>query len=159
MQRCASHLSDQPMASKCTALISFVHNPWSHPVLVKIINHKVDGNETSDVEHEEEFCCSEKGELLVMRLKILCEERCEDIAIHLAAACVRSLRRSDRLQSVSEPHHVQYMIDLYIVILYKLKRTKEILSQVSVQYLVIFFGLLPATDPFQCSILPNFVSS
>lgn len=66
-----------------------------------------------------------------MRLKILCEDRCEDIAINLAAACVRSLRRSDRLRSVSEPQHVDFMLDVYIVLLYKLKRMQDILAQVS----------------------------
>lgn len=81
--------------------------------------------------HVTEFCCSEKGELLTMRLKILCEERCEDIAVNLAAACVRSLRRSEGLRSVSEVHHVQYMIDVYIVLLFKLKRTQDIFAQVS----------------------------
>lgn len=79
-----------------------------------------------------EFCCSEKGELLTMRLKILCEDRCEDIAVNLAAACVRSLRRSDQLRSLSESHHVHYMIDVYIVLLYKLKRTQDIFAQVSI---------------------------
>lgn len=79
-----------------------------------------------------EFCCSEKGELLTMRLKILCEDRCEDIAVNLAAACVRSLRRSDRLRSLSESHHVHYMIDVYIVLLYKLKRTQDIFAQVGI---------------------------
>lgn len=78
-----------------------------------------------------EFCCSEKGELLTMRLKILCEDRCEDIAVNLAAACVRSLRRSDQLRLLSESHHVHYMIDVYIVLLYKLKRTQDIFAQVS----------------------------
>lgn len=78
-----------------------------------------------------EFCCSERGELLTMRLKILCEDRCEDIAINLAAACIRSLRRSDQLRSISEPQHVHFMIDVYIVLLYKLKRTQDIFAQVS----------------------------
>lgn len=67
-----------------------------------------------------------------MRLKILCEDRCEDIAVNLAAACVRSLRRSDRLRSLSDSHHVHYMIDVYIVLLYKLKRTQDIFAQVSI---------------------------
>ncbi|XP_015111213.1 mucin-5AC [Diachasma alloeum] len=129
LQRCANHLAQHPAAAICTSLISFVHNPWSNPVLVKIISRTSDEDKNCDVEDEEEFCCSEKGELLVMRLRILCEERCEDIAIHLAAACVRTLRRSERLQALSDTQHVQYMIDLYIVILYKLKRTKDILAQ------------------------------
>lgn len=131
LQRCATKLAQHPAASICTSLISFVRSPWSNPVLVKIISRTSDEDDNYDVENEEEFCCLEKGELLVMRLKILCEERCEDIAMHLAAACVRTLRRSERLQALSDAQHVQYMIDLYIVILYKLKRTKDILAQVS----------------------------
>lgn len=86
------------------------------------------------VEKFVEFCCQEKGELLKMRLKILCEDRCEDIAVNLAAACVRSLRRNDRLRSASEPGHVHYMVDVYIVLLYKLKRTHDIVAQVSTPF-------------------------
>ncbi|XP_015599580.1 uncharacterized protein LOC107269825 [Cephus cinctus] len=123
LQRCATHLVQHPAASRCTDLIALVHNPWTHPVLDSILNGQPDS------EHEDEFCCSEKGELLTMRLKILCEDRCEDIAVNLAAACVRSLRRSDRLRSLSDSHHVQYMIDVYIVLLYKLKRTQDIFAQ------------------------------
>lgn len=91
-----------------------------------------------------EFCCSEKGELLTMRLRILCEDRCEDIAVNLAAACVRSLRRSDQLRSVCEAQHVQYMIDVYIVLLYKLKRTQDIFAQVlsNFEYPLLYFILL-----------------
>ncbi|KAK2589097.1 hypothetical protein KPH14_001924 [Odynerus spinipes] len=123
LQRCASHLVQHPAAPRCTALIALVHNPWTHPALDSILNGQPDS------EHEEEFCCSEKGELLTMRLKILCEDRCEDIAVNLAAACVRSLRRSDRLRSLSDSHHIHYMIDVYIVLLYKLKRTQDIFAQ------------------------------
>ncbi|XP_047355373.1 serine-rich adhesin for platelets-like isoform X1 [Vespa velutina] len=123
LQRCASHLVQHPAALRCTALIALVHNPWTHPALDSILNGQPDS------EHEEEFCCSEKGELLTMRLKILCEDRCEDIAVNLAAACIRSLRRSDRLRSLSDPHQIHYMIDVYIVLLYKLKRTQDIFAQ------------------------------
>ncbi|KAI4484504.1 hypothetical protein M0804_007070 [Polistes exclamans] len=123
LQRCASHLVQHPAAPRCTALIALVHNPWTHPALDSILNGQPDS------EHEEEFCCSEKGELLTMRLKILCEDRCEDIAVNLAAACIRSLRRSDRLRSLSDSHHIHYMIDVYIVLLYKLKRTQDIFAQ------------------------------
>ncbi|XP_043253441.1 uncharacterized protein LOC122397971 isoform X2 [Colletes gigas] len=123
LQRCASHLVQHPAAPRCTALIALVHNPWARPALDSILNGQPDS------EHEEEFCCSEKGELLTMRLEILCEGRCEDIAVNLAAACVRSLRRSDRLRSLSDSQHVHYMIDVYIVLLYKLKRMQDIFAQ------------------------------
>ncbi|XP_053974335.1 uncharacterized protein LOC128874079 isoform X1 [Hylaeus volcanicus] len=123
LQRCASHLVQHPAAPRCTALIGLVHNPWARPALDSILNGQPDS------EHEEEFCCSEKGELLTMRLEILCEDRCEDIAVNLAAACVRSLRRSDRLRSLSDSQHVHYMIDVYIVLLFKLKRMQDIFAQ------------------------------
>lgn len=150
LKRCAENLENH-LASRCTTLVDLVHNPWSNPALEKILNGQPDG------EHEEgnyfvkkknhppttlvlilsfkfpEFCCSEKGELLTMRLKILCEDRCEDIAVNLAAACVRSLSRSEALRSASELHHVQYMIDVYIVLLFKLKRTQDIFAQVSLE--------------------------
>lgn len=84
-----------------------------------------------------------------MRLKILCEDRCEDIAVNLAAACVRSLRRSDRLRSLSDTHHVHYMIDVYIVLLYKLKRTQDIFAQVSTLQLKSF------GPPFGGAMIPT----
>ncbi|EFN73920.1 hypothetical protein EAG_10024 [Camponotus floridanus] len=124
LQRCVSQLGQQhPAASRCSTLLALVNNPWTNPILTNILNGQ------SDSEHEEEFCCSEPSELLTMRLKMLCEDRCEDIAVNLAAACVRSLRRSDRLRSLSESHHVHYMIDVYIVLLFKLKRTQDIFAQ------------------------------
>lgn len=128
LKRCAENLENH-LASRCTTLVDLVHNPWSNPALEKILNGQPDG------EHEEEFCCSEKGELLTMRLKILCEDRCEDIAVNLAAACVRSLSRSEALRSASELHHVQYMIDVYIVLLFKLKRTQDIFAQLKLMNL------------------------
>lgn len=156
LQRCASHLVQHPAAPWCTALIALVHNPWTHPALDSILNGQPDSEHEEGKFLQSsyscplkfppppwpvfpiiirirstEFCCSEKGELLTMRLKILCEDRCEDIAVNLAAACVRSLRRSDRLRSLSDSHHVHYMIDVYIVLLYKLKRTQDIFAQVS----------------------------
>ncbi|XP_034944742.1 LOW QUALITY PROTEIN: formin-J-like [Chelonus insularis] len=123
LQRCVSHLVHHPVAPKCTALISLVHNPWNHPGLDCIFNGG------PDADHEDEFCYSEQGDLLMMRLKILCEERCEDIAVKLAAACVRSIRRSERVRSVLDNHQIEYMIDVYIVLLYKLKRTQDIFAQ------------------------------
>ncbi|KYN41035.1 hypothetical protein ALC56_04628 [Trachymyrmex septentrionalis] len=131
LARCITQLVQHPAASRCTTLRALANNPWTHPGLDSIFNGQPDS------EHEEvgkyyyvyKFCCSEDGELLTMRLKILCEDRCEDIAVNLAAACVRSLRRSDQLRSLSESHHVHYMIDVYIVLLYKLKRTQDIFAQ------------------------------
>lgn len=73
----------------------------------------------------------EKSELLTMRLKILSEQRCEDIAVNLAAACMRSLRR-DRLRTLSDAQQIEYMIDIYIVLLFKLKRHQDILNQVRI---------------------------
>lgn len=125
LQRCINHLGGHPAVSRCTKLLTLVQNPWANPVLVNIIEQK------PDLDNEEEFCCMEKGELLMMRLKILCEDKCEDIAVNIAAACVRTLQRNDRLRSLSDPHHVTFMIDIYIVLLYKLKRTHDIFAQVS----------------------------
>lgn len=67
----------------------------------------------------------------MMRLKVLCEDGCEDIAVKLAAVCIRTLQRSNRLQSVSDPRDLTYIFDVYIVLLYKLNRTYDIFAQVS----------------------------
>lgn len=62
---------------------------------------------------------------------MLCEGKLEGMALNLAAACVRSLRRSSRLYSVSDQTQINYMIDVYIVLLYKKNRIQDILAQVS----------------------------
>lgn len=130
LQRCAAQLvqhQQQGLSKRCLALIELVQNPWAKPGLDRILNGQ---SAAAGSEHEEdEFCCQESGQLLNMRLKILCEDRCEDIAVNLAAACMRSLSRSDRLSQMSEPSHVQYIMDVYIVLLYKLKRTHDIVAQ------------------------------
>ncbi|XP_058795476.1 uncharacterized protein LOC131666651 [Phymastichus coffea] len=133
LERCARELAQQKLdfaARRCSDLVDLVRNPWGKPTLDKIIHGQL-----SQEHEEEEFCCQEKGELLKMRLRILCEDRCEDLAMHLAAACVRSLRRSNRLRDLSEPSHVQYMMDVYMVLLAKLKRTQEIVAQLKLMEL------------------------
>lgn len=74
-----------------------------HSVLVNIIEGKQDWAD------EEDFCYSEKGELLMIRLKVLCEYRCEYTAVKFVAAFIRTLQRSDRLQAVLDPHDVTLM--------------------------------------------------
>ncbi|XP_014213027.1 mucin-19 [Copidosoma floridanum] len=133
LQRCVALLGQQQQpapAKRCQDLIELVQNPWAKPALVSILNDHLNS------EHEEEeFFYQEKGELLKMRLKILCEDRCEDMAVNLAAACVRSLRRNERLRSLTDPSQVHYMIDVYVVLLYKLKRTQDIVGQLKLMEL------------------------
>ena len=106
-------------------LAKVVQNPWKSQFLSDIL----DGKEIS-VSDEDDFCCNEKGQMLTMRLKTLCEDHCEDFAVKLAAACVRSLNRNDRLRSLSQPDEIEFMIDVYIVIMNKRKRTHAVISQV-----------------------------
>lgn len=66
-----------------------------------------------------------------MRLKMLLKDHNLNLALTLAGACVRSLRRNNRLHSVCDQTQVNYMLDVYIVILTKYRRTKDIIEQVS----------------------------
>jgi hypothetical protein len=80
-----------------------------------------------------ELCQTEKGVLLSMRLEMLCESKCEDLALKLAEAIHRCLQSRDScFREESAEEHFFYTIDVYIALLYKFKRIRDIIKEVMV---------------------------
>ncbi|XP_033610891.1 serine-rich adhesin for platelets isoform X3 [Cryptotermes secundus] len=126
LQRCASLLSNHNAAPRCRTLIGLVNDPWGHPILHRILNG------ASDVDDSEvlELCQTEKGILLSMRLEMLCESKCEDLALKLAEAIHRCLRSRDScFLEESSDEQFFYTIDMYIALLYKFKRIHDIIKE------------------------------
>lgn len=68
-----------------------------------------------------------------MRLEMLCESKCEDLALKLAEAIHRCLRtRDSSFQEESAEEQLFYTIDIYIALLYKFKRIHDIIKEVMV---------------------------
>lgn len=66
-----------------------------------------------------------------MRLEMLCESKCEDLALKLAEAIHRCLRtRDSSFQEESAEEQLFYTIDIYIALLYKFKRIHDIIKEV-----------------------------
>jgi hypothetical protein len=80
-----------------------------------------------------ELCQTEKGILLSMRLEMLCESKCEDLALKLAEAIHRCLRSRDScFLEESSDEQFFYTIDMYIALLYKFKRIHDIIKEVMI---------------------------
>lgn len=80
-----------------------------------------------------ELCQAEKGIILSMRLEMLCESKCEDLALKLAEAIHRCLRsRDSNFQEESAEEQLFYTIEIYIALLYKFKRIHDIIKEVMV---------------------------
>lgn len=78
-----------------------------------------------------DLCKAEKGIILSMRLEMLCESKCEDLALKLAEAIHRCLRTRDfSFQEESAEQQLFYTIDIYIALLYKFKRIHDIIKEV-----------------------------
>ena len=74
-----------------------------------------------------EFCLAEKAALLSIRLDILCDLECEDIALSLVAHCRRCLLLVDdqRLTDASTTEQRDHWLDLHLVLLYNNERGDE----------------------------------
>ncbi|KAG8237166.1 hypothetical protein J437_LFUL016650 [Ladona fulva] len=126
LQRCVSSLISPSALKKCRDLIGLVHNPWGDPTLTEIFNNpeKIDDAKVID------FCLSEKDSMLFVRLETLCDSKCEDLALKLARACLRCLKLSDtRFRNVCTPDELNFILDLYIFLLYKFKNVQEIIHE------------------------------
>ncbi|XP_021917693.1 mucin-3A-like isoform X3 [Zootermopsis nevadensis] len=126
LQRCANLLSNHNAAPRCKTLIGLVNDPWGHPILHRILN----GAEDLDDSEVLELCQTEKGILLSMRLEMLCESKCEDLALKLAEAIHKCLQSRDSCyREESAEEHFFYTIDMYIALLYKFKRIHDIIKE------------------------------
>ncbi|CAG9759404.1 unnamed protein product [Ceutorhynchus assimilis] len=104
-------------SSRCEKLADVVRSPWEHPVLYKLINIR-------DVEigpEEMEFFCVETIYLVSVRLKKLCENRCQDLALNLSTNYLK-YKKQATLQNMSlnaTDTQLWFIFDIHIALLYK----------------------------------------
>lgn len=124
-----SSCNQQLTTRRCKNLIEVIKNPWGDVILCKILNEP----EKCCKQEELDFFSSENGYILAMRLKKLCDSRCEDLALRFANACLRTLRmpESQNFNVVTTEDQKRYIIDVYIALLHKYKRTHDIIQEVT----------------------------
>ncbi|GLV43283.1 uncharacterized protein CBL_14039 [Carabus blaptoides fortunei] len=118
---------EQPTSSNCKKLIEVVKDPWGNTTLCKILNDP----DKCTKEEELKYFSSEHGYLVGMRLKKLCDSHCEDLALRLANACLRCLRlpESQHFLAVTTEDQKRYILDIYIALLHRYKRTHDIINE------------------------------
>lgn len=79
-----------------------------------------------------EFFSKETGYLISTRLKKLCESHCEDMALNLVTAFMRcyQIAKDKNCNLNASDDQNRFILDVYIALLYKYKRTSEIVSTV-----------------------------
>lgn len=113
----------------CERLLNVIRNPWQHPVLLKILKKR-------EMCTEEEIVCFfriETAYLTSVRLMKLCNSRCEDMAINLAAAFIDSFYLSCEMNEILQATHAQvwFIFDMSISLLYKYGNRQKIFEMLS----------------------------
>ncbi|GJQ66974.1 hypothetical protein Trydic_g21912 [Trypoxylus dichotomus] len=110
----------------CKKLLKVIQDPWGNSTLNRLLN-----TPDSVIEKEEfEFFMGESGYLISMRLKKLCESHCEDLALNLVTAYMRCCKfaESESVNMNLTDDQKRFMLDVYIALLFKYKKTSVILS-------------------------------
>lgn len=76
----------------------------------------------------------EGPELLFLRLEAMCEGKCEDLALQLAACYLKHLRQNDNCHEID----VDDMNDVFIALLYKFNKKTEVIDMVIFLWLNMF---------------------
>lgn len=112
--------TDQEALRRCKLLIKLVHEPWKNSTLHKILHS------LSPTDNEvREYIATEGSELLLMRLEVLCEGKCEDLALKLAATLLKHLRQQNGFKKTD----IDYISDTVLILLFRFKRNQEIIEQ------------------------------
>lgn len=78
-----------------------------------------------------DFLDAEGDEMLLLRLEALCEDKCDDLALKLAAAYVKHMNVSN----VFNKFDINQINDIVLVLLYKYDKTQEIIEKVKMMKL------------------------
>lgn len=84
----------------------------------------------------------ENGKVIVIRLEILLESKCEEFASRLSKACLMTFNLTDPLELELNQDEVDYITDIYFCSLYRAKNTKDIIAEVMLSNTCIFYCFL-----------------
>lgn len=112
------------IASQCQSLCNLLDEPWGNPTLSNIIQVK-----PYDEQAALSFLEADRY-ILESRLNILCEDKkCYDIAQRLAAVVWMFYKRDRRLLSFLPDNELHYILDLWIVLLVRQNKHKDVTDQ------------------------------
>ncbi|XP_018329586.1 uncharacterized protein LOC108739956 isoform X2 [Agrilus planipennis] len=110
---------------RCKKLAEIIRDPWGNNVLHRLLNR-------SDIvitQEELEFFAIETGYIISMRLKMLCESHCEDLALNLATTCLQCYKVAEEqnFNINATEDQKRFILDTYIALLFKFKKTSTII--------------------------------
>uniref|UniRef100_A0A1Y1N9Y8 Uncharacterized protein n=1 Tax=Photinus pyralis TaxID=7054 RepID=A0A1Y1N9Y8_PHOPY len=118
--------SNNIFSLRCKKLAEIIKDPWGNPILNRLLN-------TPDQQigpEEMDFFGMETGYLISTRLRKLCESHCEDLALNLVTAFMRFHEMAEQQNYTinATDDQKRFILDVYIALLYKYKRTRLIVS-------------------------------
>lgn len=112
--------TDEEASRKCKLLIKLVHEPWKNSTLHKILHSKSPSdNEVC------EYISSEGSELILKRLEVLCEGKCEDLALKLAVTLLKHLNHCNEFKK----NDIDHVTDILLILLFRFGRNQEIIEK------------------------------
>ncbi|KAK4871758.1 hypothetical protein RN001_015882 [Aquatica leii] len=118
--------SNNIFSLRCRKLAEVIKDPWGSPVLGRLLNDP----EVEIGPEEIDFFGMETGYLISTRLRKLCESHCEDLALNLVTSFMRchQLAEVQSFNLNATEDQKRFIMDVYIALLYKYKKTPLIIS-------------------------------
>ncbi|KAF2882761.1 hypothetical protein ILUMI_23425 [Ignelater luminosus] len=112
---------------RCRKLAEVIKDPWGNPTLNRLLNDP----EVVIGPQEIEFFSMETGYLISTRLRKLCESHCEDLALNLVSAFMQcqEMAEAQHFSMNATEDQKRFILDVYIALLYKYKKTELIISK------------------------------
>ncbi|XP_050313058.1 uncharacterized protein LOC126748101 isoform X2 [Anthonomus grandis grandis] len=125
-QKSLSNVNDA-FSARCQKLVDVVRQPWEDPILKTLIQdkHAVIGPTEID------FFCVETAYLVSVRLKKLCENHCEDLALNLVINFLKykKIAVTQHLNLNATETQLWFIFDIYIALLFKFDEKARIIEE------------------------------
>ncbi|XP_060536869.1 uncharacterized protein LOC132708539 [Cylas formicarius] len=121
------HTKNDAFSSRCQKLADVVKKPWEDPVLTHLLHTK-----NAEIGPKEiEFFCVETAYLVSVRLKKLCENHCEDLALNLVTNFLNCKKLAADLNFTLNATETQiwFIFDIFVALLYKFQDKTKIIQQ------------------------------
>lgn len=147
---------------QCRLLESVVNKPWEDEVLNKIFNSEevdIDGLSALFTEYRAylynfnsflysrpaeliDYFHSECATVIIVRLEILLDSKCEDFAIRLSKSFLWAYHCTDPLEFDLDQNQLNYITDIYYCCLFKRKNRTDLVSEVCENQLPMYLTLI-----------------
>ncbi len=72
----------------------------------------------------------ENGKVVVARLEMLLESKCEDLAFRLSKSCLMTYNSTHPLELDLNQNEYNYIMDMYLCCSFKIKNTSDLIAEV-----------------------------